>query len=124
MSEDNIDKLYKNYDILSAATDKSVVSNFRVFVVISEKWQPRDITILMSEIKLRFRRVEMLLIKLNKHFHFVLISSNLKRKFYVFSSLRSTKKNTKRFWTLFMDPKRKRSSPLSSSSSSSNLFQT
>lgn len=33
MSEDKIDKLYKNYDILSAATDKSEVSFFRVFVV-------------------------------------------------------------------------------------------
>lgn len=34
MSTDNIDKLYKNYEILSAATDKSKVRTFLVFVVI------------------------------------------------------------------------------------------
>lgn len=34
MSTDNIDKLYKNYEILSEATDKSKVRTFLVFVVI------------------------------------------------------------------------------------------
>lgn len=42
MSTDTIDKLYKNYEILSDATDKSKVRIFSVFVVISENFPPRD----------------------------------------------------------------------------------
>lgn len=36
MSEDKIDKLYKNYDTLSAATDKSEVS-FSLFLLLFEE---------------------------------------------------------------------------------------
>lgn len=85
MSEDKIDKLYKNYDILSAATDKSEVSFFRVFVVISINWQPRDIKNDLFVIKLLFQREWLELFKLNKQFHSFLIFSNLKRNFYIFS---------------------------------------
>lgn len=42
MSTDNIDKLYKNYEILSEAKDKSIVSIFHVFVVVRRKKVPRD----------------------------------------------------------------------------------
>lgn len=38
MSLDKIDKLYKNYEILTAAKEKSEVSGIVVFVVISINW--------------------------------------------------------------------------------------
>lgn len=42
MSTDKIDKLYKNYEILSDATDKTKVRTFPIIVVVSEPPPPRD----------------------------------------------------------------------------------
>lgn len=55
MSVDSIDKLYKNYEILSAATDKSLVSFFSPSrVVASLDNLPGVALVLCSRCKLNF----------------------------------------------------------------------